>query len=115
MATPLLAVDYDAWVEEGDNYAGFTGYRPRKIFFFSHEELDEWLINNSDAILGAFKRIVLKHIYVCSVEDKLDLSFVMKDLALRKKAQLAKIEEVEAEAELQRAQRRLEQVKAMKK
>ena len=115
MSTPLIALEYDKWVDEGNNYAGFSGYRVHKTFFFSMEELDAWLLDRSHMILGERKEIMLRHIYVSLIEDKMDLAFVMRDLAFKKKkAELARSEK-EAEEELAKAQRKLEEVRAAQK
>ena len=42
-AQKMFKIDYSQFVVEGDNYAGFTGYRDKSVILMSEAEYKEWL------------------------------------------------------------------------
>jgi hypothetical protein len=61
----VVVVRHRAWVEEGDNHAGFSGYRDFNVVFTSQKEFKEWL-SDKDAgdihwIVGADNLMVINH------------------------------------------------------
>ncbi len=39
----MIKIEYSQFVVEGDNYAGFTGYRDKSVILMSDAESTEWL------------------------------------------------------------------------
>lgn len=85
----LIVVKGQKWVEEGNNYAGFSGYRPFKKTFFNSEEFSDFM----QTVVEDTRRIGVESIETFTIKpDKvLDVKLQLQ-LATENKAAMEKRE-----------------------
>lgn len=77
MTQTLYLVEYDEWVVEGDNHAGWAGYRFKAQTFAELKELNDWLAEIDHLLGDQDASIQLKAIKFCSVDRELPISAVV--------------------------------------
>ncbi len=100
----LYIVDYEQYVEEGDNYAGFAGYRERQKVLMSRPDYMDWMLEAARDFNVGNKKLLRVRVAEYQHPNDLDVKEAVAEATNR----LKDMEKIEAKAALLREKERLE-------
>jgi hypothetical protein len=113
----MYIVSYDEWVDEGNNYAGYSGFRNFQKIFLDVKDFTEWL----DGKIGYYWYGHGRKFKINTIENSFYSAPLLLDMKVEVERSLQRIAEkrVEAEekrllAEKKKVEKKLEELKRLK-